>query len=242
MVSPWMKHGNILKYLSQYGRHDLEKMLLQIAEGLGYLHSMKIVHGDLRGTNILVSDDWSVCLADFGLASIIEDDASTTFTVHTSSDHAGSLRWFAPELILPTLFNCERFVRTPASDVYAFACVCLELHTGSPPFAAVSPDIAAMLAVAAGARPARPADMSDHLWKLITAAWAANYVDRPDVKEIVEYLQTPAGAVSGPEQRGQPQLESESAAIPIFRPYTSGSIPYATEMDARTLTMLHARL
>ncbi|KAJ7264457.1 kinase-like domain-containing protein [Mycena haematopus] len=120
MVSPWMKHGNILKYLSQYGRHDVEKMLLQIAEGLGYLHSMEIVHGDLRGTNILVSDDWNVCLADFGLASVIGDDASTTFTAHTSSaNHAGSLRWFAPELILPTSFGCEQFVRTPASDEFS---------------------------------------------------------------------------------------------------------------------------
>jgi serine/threonine protein kinase len=87
-----------------------------------------IVHGDLRGTNILVADDWSIRLADFGLASAVGDDAGTTFTAHASSaNHAGSLRWFAPELILPKLFECERFVRTPASDVYAFACVCVEV-------------------------------------------------------------------------------------------------------------------
>jgi serine/threonine protein kinase len=102
--------------------------LLQIAEGLGYLHSMKIVHGDLRGTNILVADDWNVCLADFGLTGVIEDAVSTTSGAFTSTaNHAGSLRWFAPELIAPTFFGCERFVRTPASDVYAFACVCLEV-------------------------------------------------------------------------------------------------------------------
>ncbi|KAJ7264461.1 kinase-like domain-containing protein [Mycena haematopus] len=238
MVSPWMKHGNILKYLSQYGRHDVEKMLLQIAEGLGYLHSMEIVHGDLRGTNILVSDDWNVCLAGFGLAGVVGDDASTTFTAHTSSANpAGSLRWFAPELILPRQFGCERFVRTPATDVYAFACVCLELHTGSPPFAAVSPDAAAMLAVIAGERPARSAGMSDHLWGLVTAAWAQEYVDRPDVKEIAEYLQTPSLTMlhaGAPERHSQRQLESEAAPIPIFRPYASGSIPYATEMDLAT--------
>ncbi|KAJ6526554.1 hypothetical protein DFH09DRAFT_1045971 [Mycena vulgaris] len=69
LVSPWMKHGTVLKYLTEHGRDDLDKMLLQVAEGLSYLHSMNIVHGDLRGTNILVSDDWNACLADFGLTT-----------------------------------------------------------------------------------------------------------------------------------------------------------------------------
>ncbi|KAJ6542649.1 kinase-like domain-containing protein [Mycena capillaripes] len=184
MVSPWMKHGTILKYLNEHGRADVDKMLLQIAQGLGYLHSMKVVHGDLRGTNILVSEDWNVCLADFGLTGIIDDAVSNTNGAHTSSNHAGSLRWFAPELIAPTTFGCERFVRTPASDVYAFAC----LYTGAPPFSDVSPDIAAMLKVVTGERPARPAPMSDNLWQLVTAAWAQNFLDRPGLEAIIDSM------------------------------------------------------
>ncbi|KAJ6542648.1 kinase-like domain-containing protein [Mycena capillaripes] len=189
MVSPWMKHGTILKYLNEHGRADVDKMLLQIAEGLAYLHSMKIVHGDLRGTNILVSDDWKACLADFGLTGVIEDAVSTTSGALTSTaNHAGSLRWFAPELMAPTFFGCERFVRTPATDVYAFACVCLELYTGSPPFSDVSPDVAAMLKVVAGERPAQPATMSDNLWQLVTAAWAQIFLDRPGLEAIIESM------------------------------------------------------
>ncbi|KAJ6524483.1 kinase-like domain-containing protein [Mycena capillaripes] len=188
MVSPWMKHGTVLKYLREYGRVNVEKMLLQIAEGLSYLHSMKIVHGDLRGTNILVSDDWNVCLADFGLTGVIGDSIATSGALTSSTNHAGSLRWFAPELIAPTLFGCTRFVRSSATDVYAFACVCLELYTGSPPFSDVSPDVAAMLKVVAGERPARPAAMSDKLWELLTAAWAQQFLDRPDITQIIESM------------------------------------------------------
>ncbi|KAF8183782.1 kinase-like domain-containing protein [Mycena galopus ATCC 62051] len=191
MVSPWMQHGTILRYLSEHGRADVDKMLLQIAEGLAYLHSMKIVHGDLRGTNILVSDDWNACLADFGLASVIEDPTSTAGgALSSSASHAGSLRWFAPELIAPTFFGCDRFVRTTASDVYAFACVCLELYTGSPPFFDVSPDIAAMLKVIAGERPSRPACMTDNLWDLVTTAWAQSLHDRPGMQQIIESMRT----------------------------------------------------
>ncbi|KAF8130905.1 kinase-like domain-containing protein [Mycena galopus ATCC 62051] len=191
LVSPWMQHGTILRYLSEHGRADVDEMLLQIAEGLAYLHSMKIVHGDLRGTNILVSDDWNACLADFGLTGVIEDAASTTGGALTSTaNHAGSVRWFAPELIAPTTFGCERFMRTTASDVYAFACVCLELYTGRPPFFEVSPEIAAMLKVIAGERPSRPESMSDDLWDLITAAWAQNFRERPGTEKIIESLTT----------------------------------------------------
>ncbi|KAJ7041217.1 kinase-like domain-containing protein [Mycena alexandri] len=190
MVSPWMKNGTVLKYLSEHGRADVEKLLLQIAEGLGYLHSMKIVHGDLRGTNILVSDDWNVCLADFGLTGVIEDTAlsATNGALTSSTNHAGSLRWFAPELMAPTFFGRERFVRTPSSDVYAFACVCLELHTGAPPFSEITPDVAAMLRVVAGERPARPEVMSDELWGLVTAAWAQKFQDRPGVDDVIESM------------------------------------------------------
>ncbi|KAJ6554032.1 kinase-like domain-containing protein, partial [Mycena vulgaris] len=69
MVSPWMEHGTVLKYLNDYGRANVDKLLSEIAQGMQYLHSKNIVHGDLRGANILITHEWSACLADFGLTS-----------------------------------------------------------------------------------------------------------------------------------------------------------------------------
>jgi serine/threonine protein kinase len=149
---------------------------------------MNIVHGDLRGANILVSDEGNACVADFGLASVFEAPSTEGALIDTSSANpAGSARWFAPELIQPTSVGCKKFKRTPASDVYAFACVCLEvtaaeytalrwlifvqLYTGRPPFSDTWPDVAAMLKVIAGDRPARDPSMSDGFWDLVTAAW-----------------------------------------------------------------------
>jgi serine/threonine protein kinase len=90
-----------------------------------------VVHGDLRGNNILISDDYRAVLSDFGLATTIQEgDADTTAGALVSSSHrAGSLRWFAPELISPEQFGCQKFMRTRATDVYAFACVCLEVRS-----------------------------------------------------------------------------------------------------------------
>ncbi|KAJ6588778.1 kinase-like domain-containing protein, partial [Mycena capillaripes] len=110
MVSPWMENGTVLRYLSDHGRANVDKLL----------HSQNIVHGDLRGVNILITSEWNACLADFGLTSL--SDATTV--IHTSH-RAGSICWMAPELIDPGYFG-QKFLRTPATDVYAFGCVCLE--------------------------------------------------------------------------------------------------------------------
>ncbi|KDQ57234.1 hypothetical protein JAAARDRAFT_90524, partial [Jaapia argillacea MUCL 33604] len=70
LVSPWMQNGDVVTYMQNNGPKSLElkKMLLEISEGLHYLHAKGIVHGDLRGNNILLSDTLHILLADFGLA------------------------------------------------------------------------------------------------------------------------------------------------------------------------------
>ncbi|KAJ6476297.1 kinase-like domain-containing protein [Mycena sanguinolenta] len=127
MVSPWMKHGTVINYLKTHGFANVDKLagfcllqLYEIAKGLEYLHSHNLVHGDLRGANILIKEDWSACLSDFGLSFF--SDATSTM----STNRGGSLYWMAPELLDPDRFNLK-FARTPATDVYAFGCVCVEV-------------------------------------------------------------------------------------------------------------------
>ncbi|KAJ7778410.1 kinase-like domain-containing protein [Mycena metata] len=120
MVSPWMEHGTVLKYSVLRFLDPLWAKLYEIAQGLQYLHSRNIVHGDLRGTNILITQDWTACLADFGLSTFADANPSSTL------NQGGSLHWMAPELLDPGRFG-TKFCRTPATDVYAFGCVCLEV-------------------------------------------------------------------------------------------------------------------
>ncbi|KAF8153619.1 kinase-like domain-containing protein [Mycena galopus ATCC 62051] len=46
LASPWMEQGTILKYLESHGTANMDKLLCEIADGLQYLHSQKVVHGD----------------------------------------------------------------------------------------------------------------------------------------------------------------------------------------------------
>ncbi|KAF8150405.1 kinase-like domain-containing protein [Mycena galopus ATCC 62051] len=174
IVSPWMEHGTVINYLEKNGRENVDRLLSEIAQGLQYLHSSGIVHGDLRGTNILINEDWSACLADFGL-SIFSD-----VTASMSTSRGGSTYWMAPELLNP---GQDKFARTPASDIYAFGCVCLELYTGRPPFADLL-EGGALLKVIKGERPERPSgphEMSDVLWQHVTTYWSDKPSTRPTI-------------------------------------------------------------
>ncbi|KAF8130910.1 kinase-like domain-containing protein [Mycena galopus ATCC 62051] len=186
MVLPWMEHGTVMHYLKQHGHENVDKLLYEIAQGLQYLHSRGIVHGDLRGTNILINQDCSACLADFGLS--IFSDATVTI----STTRAGSRYWMAPELLDPGRFGMK-FARTTATDVYAFGCVCFELYTGRPPFGSL-PEPAALVKVVTGKRPERPTGspaMTDSLWAHVTTCWAQKPIARPVTEIVVQRMTSP---------------------------------------------------
>ncbi|KAH8100929.1 kinase-like domain-containing protein [Cristinia sonorae] len=143
MVSPWMEHGNIRHAIDSMKEsmdnaptvlfNRVNRWIREIALGLAYLHEECIVHGDLRAANILIDSDWTVKLADFGL-SLFADGTSN----HYASARGGSMRWLAPEIIDPEAFGVESSRSTYASDVYSFACTCMELYTSEAPFSGLS--------------------------------------------------------------------------------------------------------
>ncbi|KAG5333491.1 hypothetical protein C0989_005675 [Termitomyces sp. Mn162] len=94
--------------------------LLDVATGIAYLHDNNIVHGELKGINVLVDECGRARLAHFGFISTI-----VTNEWSTSTD--SMIRWRSPELlrITGTLGRSE----TKASDIYAFACVAYEVRT-----------------------------------------------------------------------------------------------------------------
>ncbi|KAF8172841.1 kinase-like domain-containing protein [Mycena galopus ATCC 62051] len=186
MVSPWMEHGTVMNYLKEHSHGNVDRLLYKIAQGLQYLHSCGIVHGDLRGTNILIKQDWSACLADFGLS--IFSDATSSMT----TNRGGSLYWMAPELLDPDSSG-DKITRTPASDVYAFGCVCFELYTGRPPFANLS-EPGALMKVLNGERPERPSGppaMSDTLWTHVKTYWMGDPTTRPSTDVVVRNMTWP---------------------------------------------------
>jgi serine/threonine protein kinase len=99
-------------------------IVAQIADALVHVHSLPVVHRDIKPYNLLVAQNGTVVLIDFGIAKPVSRHA-TPYTRHGST--VGSRGYQAPEQIL------ERQV-TPKTDLYALGCVLYELLAGRPPF------------------------------------------------------------------------------------------------------------
>ncbi|KAJ7926315.1 kinase-like domain-containing protein, partial [Mycena leptocephala] len=120
LVSPWMENGHIMKFLTNKNPTNTDRLslILDIALALQYLHEKDVVHGDLKGLNILVTPSGRACIADFGVSTIV-NAMTMKFTHSTANSRAGTARYQAPELFRGESQN--HF----GSDVYAFACVLL---------------------------------------------------------------------------------------------------------------------
>jgi tetratricopeptide (TPR) repeat protein len=96
----------------------LVPLLAGVADGLAMLHDQGLVHRDLKPSNVLLADDGTPRLADFGLAA----------TVGTAdSPHAGSPFSMSPQQL-------DGAPPSPADDLYAFGALAYELLAGYPPF------------------------------------------------------------------------------------------------------------
>ncbi|KAF9443485.1 kinase-like protein, partial [Macrolepiota fuliginosa MF-IS2] len=75
LVSPWMDNSNLNTYLMRNPAVPRIPLIHDIISGLEYLHSNHVVHGNLKGVNVLVNASQRACLADFGLSTIRDDNA-----------------------------------------------------------------------------------------------------------------------------------------------------------------------
>ncbi|MEU8118680.1 serine/threonine-protein kinase [Spirillospora sp. NPDC049024] len=96
----------------------------QIATVLSHAHAIPVVHRDLKPDSVLVTDDGTVKVLDFGIAAILRRDI-TKITVTGSP--MGTSRCMSPEQV-------DAAQVTPQSDLYALGCVLHELLSGAPVF------------------------------------------------------------------------------------------------------------
>ncbi len=108
------------------GTRERVQLFRQVCAAVDYAHRNLVVHRDLKPGNILVTEDGTVKLLDFGVAKLLAPDDATGDDLTT-----GSVAAFTPAYASPEQLRGD--VITTASDVYALGVVLYELLTGRHP-------------------------------------------------------------------------------------------------------------
>lgn len=182
IVSEYARGGSLMDYLytqREAGEFVVWRKMLEVARGLFYLHQERIVHGDLKGDNILVSKDGTAMLVDFGLSFVQSGSVATM-------EKWGAIRWRAPEYVIQGGAG-----PSPAADVYSLGMCIVEAVTGTIPWGPIMPDIAVTACLRRKEMLKRPLCdvMTDEAWELVSSMSCFDPSERLPLAAVVETLE-----------------------------------------------------
>ncbi|RLN76267.1 hypothetical protein BBJ28_00020978, partial [Nothophytophthora sp. Chile5] len=177
-VCEYASHGSLDSFSKAEGRDPLLiwSTLLSAATGLRYLHDVGVVHGDLKGNNILIGKDGVAKLTDFGL-SFFRKNADS----EAEQGSLGAYRWKSPECL-------DGGVATFASDIFSFGMCIIEAVSGALPWGNRIDDIAVKHYVTKGELPNRPAVFEDEEWDLVQQMCCLKPTQRLNIVSVVVRL------------------------------------------------------
>jgi serine/threonine protein kinase len=148
---------------------DAIAILAAVADALDAAHAAGVIHRDIKPANVLMDPGPHVYLTDFGLAR-----DPTGFALTAPGQVLGTIDYMAPELL-------EGVRIGPATDIYALACLAVEVLTGQVPFPRDN-DAATTYAHVMGSPPSvseRRPELPVALDEVIAAGMAKSPDDRP---------------------------------------------------------------
>lgn len=182
IVTELMTKGNLVNFLRSRGRFavsvsQLLRFALDVCEGMEHLECKKLLHRDLAGRNILVSEDGVAKISDFGLAKV-----SSTATDNSKLP----VKWTAPEALKSQKFSTQ-------SDVWSYGVLLWEIFSfGRQPYPKMSVcDVRER--VDQGYRMDPPDECPPHVYSIMTSCWDSDPKKRPAFHKLRDTLEKELG-------------------------------------------------
>ncbi|RWS08924.1 VEGF receptor-like protein, partial [Dinothrombium tinctorium] len=157
---------------------DLICYSFQIAQGMQYLHSRKILHRDLALRNVLLSEGNVVKLCDFGLAKNVYNYGDYC----TTNNKQLPIKWMSIEAIKDKIFTMK-------NDVWAFGIVLWEIFSlGADPYPGLPIDENFLNKLVGGYRMERPDKCPLTIYNYMLLCWQQKAENRPDFNVLSENL------------------------------------------------------
>lgn len=157
---------------------DLTSFVYQVAKGMEFLSANGIIHRDLAARNVLITEEHTCKVADFGFAR----DVIASHVYERKSEGRLPIRWMAPESLYDNIFSVK-------SDVWSFGVLIWEVVTlGSTPYPGLSA-AEVMRKVRDGHRLDKPEHCRRELYNIMYYCWDKDPKQRPTFTECVELLE-----------------------------------------------------
>uniref|UniRef100_A0A8C8D325 non-specific serine/threonine protein kinase n=1 Tax=Oncorhynchus tshawytscha TaxID=74940 RepID=A0A8C8D325_ONCTS len=159
---------------------QIQVICKQMLEALVYLHSIKIIHRDLKAGNILLTLEGDIKLADFGVS------AQNTKTLQRRDSFIGTPYWMAPEVVM-----CETMKDAPydyKADIWSLGITLIELAQIEPPHHELNP-MRVLLKIAKSEPPTleQPSKWSREFKDFLKKSLDKNPESRPDAAQLLEH-------------------------------------------------------
>ncbi|KAL3659234.1 hypothetical protein V7S43_015812 [Phytophthora oleae] len=176
-------HGNFADFF-QKDKSEIWRLFYEAALGLYYLHSEKVVHGDLKCNNIVIGGDDQAKICDFGFSYIRSQSVGLSVKAQTDT-----VRWKAPECLMPMGEAETDAAHNPrfASDVYSFGMCIIEAFSNEPPYE-LDDDDTILEKVFSGKEYPRPEGLKDDEWALVQRLTAFDWEQRIGLSVAIDEL------------------------------------------------------
>ncbi|KAJ1920361.1 kinase that interacts with cdc31p [Mycoemilia scoparia] len=173
-------NGGSVRRLMKPGKIEekyISVIMWGVLQALDYLHRSGIMHRDVKAANILVKDDGTVQLCDFGVA---RQSALASMTAKSYS-FVGTPYWMAPEVIQ------EGREYDYKADIWSLGITAYEIATGAPPFADHDPKTALFMIPRKGPPQLKPSQGSKEFRDFVDQCLQPDPNNRPSARELLKH-------------------------------------------------------